>query len=191
MPGLSPLRRLGAAIALAATLSFAPAAHATVVIESPRAELVDRSQLIVRATVSGATSRWNEDGSQIITLTTLRVTEYVKGSGPSTLTLRQLGGQVGDVASRVAGDARFESGQEVFLFLRQGEGVVYLTALAQAAYYVQRQGGEVMVARDLHGLTFARMAAGERMEIVPPPNDPAETLTHLRDDVRRLMGGAR
>lgn len=185
------IRRLGAALALTVALAVAPPATATVVIESPRVELVERSQLIVRAFVDGATSRWNEDGSQLITLTALRVTEYIKGNGPATLTLRQLGGRLGDIASHIPGDARFANGQEVFLFLRQGSGVVYLTALSQSAYYIRRDNGEASVSRELHGLSFARRSATGTMQIVEPPSETPETLTHLDADVRRLMGGSR
>ena len=72
-------RRCSATLALGLALSFASPAEATVAVQLSRAELVAQSDLVVRATVLGVTSRWNEDQSQIISLTTLRVSETVKG----------------------------------------------------------------------------------------------------------------
>ncbi len=186
-------RRWSAALALSLSLSLAAPAEATVAVQMSRAELVAQSDVIVRATVVGVTSRWNEDQSQIISLTTLRVTETVKGVAvESQLTLRQLGGEVDGLVSRIAGNPVFTQGQEAVFFLRRGPGVVYLTGLAQAVYYVdQHADGTALVHRDLHGLTFAQLSSGAPMRLYEAPVEAPESLQHLRDEVRSLSGGAR
>jgi hypothetical protein len=186
-------RRLGATLALGLSLSFAAPAEATVAVQFSRAELVAQSDLVVRATVVGVTSRWNEDHSQIISLTTLRVSEAIMGQGvESELVLRQLGGEVDGLVSRIAGNPVFTAGQEVVLFLRRGPGVVYLTGLAQAVFYVDPpQAGVAQVHRDLTGLTFAQVSSGAAMRLYEAPAEPSESLQHLRVDVRALAGGAR
>lgn len=179
---------------LGALLAAPRAARATVVVPLGRADLVNRSDLVVRATVLDQQSDWNADRSQIVTLTRLRVAGYLKGAGPAELVLRQFGGTVGQLASRVAGDARLEPGQDVFLFLRRGEGVVFLTALAQAAYYVQ-PSSPPRVRRDLSGLTFATRDPNGQMTLMDPGAEPAEPLDAFVRDVTRLVaaaaGGAR
>lgn len=184
-------RRWSATLVLGISLTLAPAAEATVAVEMSRAELVAQSDLVVRATVVGVTSRWNEDQSQIISLTTLRVTEVVKGDVTETqLTLRQLGGEVDGLVSRIAGNPVFTQGQDAVFFLRRGPGVVYLTGLAQAVFYVEP--GAAFVHRDLHGLTFARLNPnGGPMRMYEAPAEAPEALSHLRDDVRARAGSAR
>jgi hypothetical protein len=184
-------RRLGATLGLGLALSFAAPAEATVAVQLSRAELVAQSDLVVRATVVDVTSRWNEDHSQIISLTTLRVSEALKGTGvEALLVLRQLGGEVDGLVSRIAGNPVFAPGQEAVFFVRRGPGVVYLTGLAQAVFYVQPPvAGTPVVQRDLTGLTFARLSSGAPMRLVEPTPEAPETLQHLRADVQALAGG--
>ncbi len=185
------LRLAAVASALAIALVCATA-HATVVVPLTRADMAHRADLIVRATVLGHTSRWNEDGSQIITLTELRVTRWLKGNATSSvLVLRQFGGTVGDTRSHIAGDPRLEQGQDVVLFLRRGDGVVYLFAMAQSAYHVVRsRGGALVVRRDLDGLTFA-MRDGAQLRLVEPGTEPGEALDAFLASLASLVAGAR
>jgi hypothetical protein len=174
--------------ALGCFLAFAPRAHATVAVQVDRAQLSEMSDLIVRATVVSVTHRWNEDHSQILTLTQLRVTEYIKGDGGVELVLRQFGGQVDGLVSRISGEAYLEPGQDVVLSLRRGEGVVYLTAMSQSVWYVAPQsGGALVVHRDMSGLTLARVVNGQMRVIEQPTADATETLVHLVSDIRTMV----
>lgn len=157
-----------------------------------RADMVSRADLIVRATVLSRTSTWNEDHSQIITLTQLRVQSFLKGSAPTELTLRQFGGEVNDMVSRIEGDAHLAIGQDAVLFLRRGSGVVYLTAMSQSAWLVRlAQDGTPMVARDLHEVTFAIVQPQGGMLMVDPSTEGPESLRHLTDEITALVRGAR
>ncbi len=178
-------RAVAATLAMSALLAGA-SARATVVVQLTRAQHACQSSLVVRASVADQRSLWNEDHSQIITLTRLRVTQYVRGTGPTELIVRQFGGRVGDLVSEVPGDGALLQGQDVVLFLRAGSGVVYLTALAQSVYLVVHSPGQPeMVRRTLHDLSFATQANG-RMTIVAPASEPDETLDHLIADVRGI-----
>lgn len=173
---------LGAALVFSTFLSST--AEATVAIQLDRPQLVAMSDLVVRATVGGVTSRWNEDHSQILTLTRLTVTQYLQGSGPSELVLRQFGGEVDGLVSRIAGDAHLEPGQDVVLCLRRGAGVVYLTAMAQSAWFVTSpQGAEPVATRDLSGLTLARVVDGRMQILEPVASSASESLAHLIADL--------
>jgi hypothetical protein len=154
--------------------------------------MVERSELVVRATVVGQQSAWNAEHTQIVTLTRLRVLSYMRGNGTQELVLRQFGGSIDGLESRIAGDAHLSRGQDVVLFLRRGDGVVFLTALALSAYYVQPEAdGTLTVHRDLSELSFAEPDAQNRLQIRGPGAEPAETLAHLVSDVTALAGGAR
>lgn len=185
---------LGLTLSLGLSPQFTRTAEATVVVQLDRARLVRDADLVVRATVGNARSMWNEDHTQIVTLTTLTVTQYIKGSDGAELVLRQFGGQVDGLVSRVSGDAQLEAGQDVVLCLRRGAGVVYLTALAQSVWFLTPQsGGVTMAARDLAGLTFTQLRNGQYQVIEHPAAEPRETAPALLTSLSRLVanGGAR
>lgn len=185
-------RRLAAAFGLAAILTLAaPSAYATVVVPLSRQELVDRSDLVVRATVIAQQSFWNGDHSQIVTHTRLRVDAWMKGSGAQELVLEQFGGSVDGLNSRVSGDAWLSVNQQAVLFLRAQNGLVFLTSLAQSVYYIEpAPSGTLTVRRDLTQLSFARQVNGQ-YQIAGAPLELSETLEHLTADVTRLARGAR
>lgn len=184
----------GAAMGLFLALSVgASEAQATVVVELTRQQLVDRSDLVVRATVVSQASAWSEDHTRMLTRTQLRVEESYKGQGFGELTLQQLGGAVDGVESHIAGDGVLQQGHQYVLFLRRQNGLVFLTALSLAVYEVEagRGNGAAMVHRDLHGLTMATWLNGQ-FTMREPGVEPEESLGHLVADVRRLAtGGAR
>jgi hypothetical protein len=180
--------RLGLVLgALAGALSpavLAPReAHAAVVVPLSREALVRQSDVVVRCAAVARKSAWNAQHTQILTWTTLRVDEYLKGSGPTELTLRQLGGEVEGVTTEIPGDAHVGPGERAVLFLRRGDGVVFLTALAQAAYLVTEKGGTSFASRDLSGLSFARWEGGS-MKAAEAPLEQAEPLADLVRSVR-------
>lgn len=163
-------------------------AHAAVVVPLSREALVRQSDLVVRCTVVSRKSGWNVQRTQILTWTTLRVDEYLKGAGPAELTLRQLGGEVDGLVTEVPGDAHVLPGERAVLFLRRGDGVVFLTALAQAAYLVTEKDGASFAERDLTGLSFARWEGGA-MKTVEPPREAREPLADLVRSVRSFVRG--
>ncbi len=175
-----------ASVALALALALGTIdAQATTALLLTRAQLVQRSDIIVRATVVSVESSWSDDKTVILTTTRLRVSGTLKGRESGELVLRQLGGQVGDDAIVVPGDARLAVGEEVVLFLKDGkEGVVGLTAMAQAAYHVR--GDKVQ--RDMEGLQLMRLVGGKLRPVAHKP-EPREALAKLMADVVRIVKG--
>jgi len=102
------------------TLAFAPLdAWATSILRVPVEEMARHVDLIVRGEVVDVTVRSEgEQARRIVTAVTIRVGKVLKGhaSGPY-LTIRLLGGQVGDRVLHVPGTPGFRTGEEVILFL--------------------------------------------------------------------------
>lgn len=185
MPSL--VSRLATLAGLTVVLLLARPVGATVVVPLTRTELLQRSDLVVRATVVGQQSQWNDDHSQIVTLTRLRVQAWVKGSSPQQLVLEQLGGSVDGLTSRIAGEAYVQRGQQAVFFLRMQGARVYLTALAMSVYYVDPgPSGQLMVHRDLSQLTFAQAAGGPYV-VAAAPVEFAETLDHLIAELTAIV----
>ncbi|MEW5739637.1 MAG: hypothetical protein AB1938_11960 [Myxococcota bacterium] len=78
------------------------------------------------------------------TFTRLLIGEDYKGSGPREVTLVQIGGRLGNVESRIPGDADFTVGETalVFLHCRTPERC-YLTALGEGKVAIS--GGDAIV----------------------------------------------
>jgi hypothetical protein len=177
---------LAACLAAGTPLFVTTPATAAVVVPLSREALVAESDLVVRATVLGRKSGWNAERTQIQTWTTLRVDEYLKGQGSREIVLRQLGGEVDGLVTEISGDGHVLPGEQAVLFLRRGDGVVFLTALAQAVYLVTTKGDGVATAqRDLAGLSFARWVGG-RMQTVEAAREPAEPVAELVRSVRAI-----
>jgi hypothetical protein len=154
--------------ALAFALLGASLATATTVQKLSLQDLARKSDAIVVDEVEQAVSRWDDEGKEIYTYVTVRVSDHVKGQkgqkgekgqkGPDTLTLRQLGGQVDKIASVVPGMPEFRKGEEVVLFLSQKDaaGYPWVVGLQQGKYsVVTDENGLKQVRNDVDGLNLA------------------------------------
>jgi len=182
----SQIRALVAFLVAAVVCGICAVADATTVIFLSRQDLVAKSNLVARVTVGEAVTSESDDGTMIVTRTTLGVTQLLKGEGGGDkLQLEQIGGTYKGKTQKISGDAVLVPGEDAVLFLKTGEGGrVYLTALALAAYHVDGKG---MVHRDLSGLSLMKRENGR---IVPTgATEPPETVDHLMNDVIQIAGG--
>ncbi|HYR51743.1 MAG TPA: hypothetical protein VET83_03925, partial [Candidatus Dormibacteraeota bacterium] len=93
-------------------LVLAQAASATTVQKFTLQELTKKASSIVIGKVEGATSSWDAANKEIYTFYTITVSQPVKGAkGGETITIRQLGGTVGNIASIVPGMPSFKKGE--------------------------------------------------------------------------------
>ncbi len=125
---------------------LSPAAHATVLQAWDTARLVRESVAVVQAVV-GEQQPVSPDGKLIFTDTKLTVKRYLVGTGPSTLSVRQVGGQLGDRWMFLAGTAPIRTGEEVVLFLIGSADVRFVAGMAQGAYRVVRDAAGVRAER--------------------------------------------
>ena len=83
-------------------------------------DLTNGADVIITGKVTQQTSSWNKDKSRIYTLATVQVDEYIKGSSSgNAVTIKYLGGEVGDVGEIYSHMPRFEDKEEVMLFLKR------------------------------------------------------------------------
>jgi len=135
-------------------------------------ELVARSRHVLLAEPLDFESRWERVGARkhIVTYTRVRALDALAGETPSSdeLLLRTLGGQVGDLAELVPGEAVLRLGERSVLFTAPVGPALALTAMAQGHY---------PLARDKVG--------AERLRRSP---QAVELLQEERAAVRRLPG---
>jgi hypothetical protein len=129
-------RLIPATVLIGVILSISPA-RATTMVSMSMEQLTQASSLIVQARVVNQVSEWNPTHTQIVTTTTLAVSQTIKGNAPSTVQVRQLGGTVGNMAVFVPGDVAFRPQGDYVLFLEPADGSSYhVVGMTQGAYPV-------------------------------------------------------
>ena len=123
---------------------------ASLAVQMDVPELARKAELVVHGKVVSAESSW-QDG-RIVTRSTLRIDETLKGKHAAKLQVLTLGGAVGDLAQNVPGEAALAPGEEVVLFLVKTSGALRVLGLAQGKFHVAADG---TAAQDLAGLDGA------------------------------------
>jgi hypothetical protein len=164
------------------------AAEATVVGVLPERLRTDQAQVIVIGQVTGIVSHWDPGQGQILTDMTITVDEALKGAVPTPeLTIRQLGGKVGDLESRVDGSPQFALGERVLLFLTtRPDGTLRVAHLYLGKFSIltDEQTGETFAHREtpLGVIVTAPPGSG-----APLTTDELHVLRDIRDRVRSII----
>jgi hypothetical protein len=198
---LATPRRAAALLALALTMLAVAGAHATTVLKLDVDALTARSEQIVRGHVVGMEPRL--EGGRVSTYVTLRVAERYKGTGGDEVTLRRLGGRVGDVATHVAGATPFTPGEHVLVFLERPaakDAPLVVTGMRQGKFSVRQgpDGATLYVVPNVDGVrlvapsTSGGSGGGTLAEADPSPaHDAVWSLQDFTQRVRRAQAGGR
>ena len=106
-------------IALTIMLSLG-SAYATTIQALSMEQRTQRADRVIIGEVQNIRYEKSSNAQRIYTITTIKVIESLKGDAKKDmlLTVRQIGGQMGEWSQHVPGDARFETQEEVLVFLR-------------------------------------------------------------------------
>lgn len=118
-----------------------PAVEATTFARMTIAEMSRAAPVIVRAKCVANKVDWDE--GEIWTFTTFEVEEAWRGltaaPAPAQITVRLLGGKLGDVTSTVSGVPRFRPGEDVVLFLQSApRGNFSIVSWEQGTFRIHR-----------------------------------------------------
>jgi hypothetical protein len=160
-------------------LGIASAATATTLARMSVEQMSHAAQVIARARCLENTNTW--DAGEIWTLTSFEVEEVWRGQVPTQITVRLLGGRVGNLTSNVSGIPRFRRGEEVVLFLEATQrGDFSVVSWEQGTFRIGREvaTGRERVTQDT--ASFATLDPATRsFEATGIRNLPLETL-HAR-----------
>jgi hypothetical protein len=139
---------------MACALAMATAVSATALERMSLAKMVAVAPVIVRARCAG-NSVAREEG-EIWTFTTFDVEEAWRGSPPTQIIVRLLGGSMGEITSHVSGVPRFTQGEDVVLFLQPTTHGDYSIVsweqgtfrVHQETYGQQTSGAQALVTQD-------------------------------------------
>jgi hypothetical protein len=141
------------------------------------------------AKVISIKSEWNKDRTTIYTYTSLKVNEYIKGKGPEKIVIRQIGGKVGEIEVFVPGNARFDLGEEVFLFLEKGSKYYYVMGMAQGKFSVKKDklSKEKILVREMGNLGIVEFnKEGKMLWKVDQPIEPPK-LNQIIAEIKRIL----
>jgi hypothetical protein len=144
-------------------------AHATVMVEIPLEDLIADADAIVHATVARTGTQLETfDGHlEPHTIAMLHVSDWLKGTGGSELSIDEIGGTVNGNGSWIDGTPRYQDGEEVIVFLRRLPNGAYRTVgMEQGRFDVVSSVSmtthtiERLVQRDTSTLAFASWVSG-------------------------------
>ena len=187
-------RMLAAVTAVAALAAAAGTAAATIVLRVSPRELADRAGLVVEGRVAAVDVRWDADRTCIHTWATISVERTHKGANAASIQVKVPGGKVGDEEVRVEGTAKFEAGEECFLFLwkdRAGDWLVLGEAQGKFRVTQDAKTGVRMAENSVKGLCLVvredpKNALGAR---VAGP-DPRKADCLARDDLAAVVAAS-
>lgn len=157
-------------------------ADATTALFLSREELVRTSDLITRVKVGKASYGESDDKRNLVTRTSLEVTQFLKGTSNTHLVVEQFGGKYNGKTQKVMGDALLTTGEDAVVFLKRDEkGRIHLSVLAQSVYHIDDKG---MARRNFEGLTLLQRS-GDKLQPIKVVEQP-ETVESLMTDIRRL-----
>ncbi|MHB0976981.1 MAG: hypothetical protein ACYC1U_07280 [Candidatus Aquicultorales bacterium] len=85
-------------------------------------QLKEDAKVIVRAQITSVNSEWNSDRSNIYTYVGVTVRKVFKGASvPQEISIKQLGGKVGDSMQYVVDLPQFAPGEDLIVFLKPRE----------------------------------------------------------------------
>jgi hypothetical protein len=182
------MKRLHFLVGVLATMFIGQAAQATVILRMDLKQLVGRSDVIFVGKVVKIHSRWTPDKRHIVTDTTFRVSQDLRGCKPGgTVVVQQLGGAVGGIGMRVSGSPSFKRGEEAVLFTEKRGKARFVVGMRQGAYRLTRDtGGNVTVRANLHGLTLADRHDGN-LRLVKRTTAPEHRLSDFVGKIRETI----
>jgi PKD repeat protein len=102
-------------LAVVTALLLIPVASATTIVMPTDEQLVAKSPDIVAGTVLSSVPV--QIGNRIWTETQVVVSRTIKGDAAGTITIREIGGRIGDNITKIFGAPQYTAGENVFLFL--------------------------------------------------------------------------
>jgi hypothetical protein len=146
-------RSILALAALLPALATSRPTAATTLMWMSLEQISHAAKLVVRARCVDRATGW--DSGEIWTFTSFEVEETWRGSAPSRISVRLLGGRVGDITSTVSGIPRFSAGEEVVLFLEPTpRGDFSIVSWEQGTFRILRDArtGEEVAVQDTASL---------------------------------------
>ena len=167
-------------------------AFATQVVPISLKDISARSEVVVHGVVTDQEVRWSDDKARILTLTTLRVLETLKGGtlGPEVV-IYQVGGALDGVVFRIPGAVKLQKGEEIVFFGTPYKDMLVSFGMGLGKYKVDRALGKVLVRPEFGDVAFVKKDSRGQLQNAPAPAPKGVTLSALKRVVRYGVKGAK
>ncbi len=138
-------------------------------------ELTAKADVIVQCKVDSIRSEWNNDRTMIYTFVDLRPLQFMKNQvniSGTIITLKLMGGAVGEIETVLVGSPKFQKEEEAILFIRQGhgrhfEGYMEIVGLAQGKFDVIQNTviSKKIVSRNLNRIHLLKNSRTEALKL--------------------------
>ena len=118
-----------------------PAAQATTVRSFTLPELATEADRIVLGTIGNVRTFWNNEHDTIYTEYDITVERMIKGTPATVLTVRLMGGRVGDVKLSIEGNGSMEPAERVLVVVRDQESYSTLVGMSQGKWSIRTIDG--------------------------------------------------
>jgi hypothetical protein len=179
-PRLIGLTMLGLAALVAAPASTTTLLHFDV------EQLTAIATVVAVGDVVGVDARWNDTHTKIYTRVSIKPTEVLKGARDlGQLTIKMIGGQVGQEVAKLPGTPELATGERVLVFLEprdDGDGYL-IVGLFQGLFRLRNgaQGDELLY----------QELPPESVTVIENSSSPATRMLTLKDVRAIVRGGVR
>jgi len=151
-------------------------------------DLTDRATLIVIVEAQSRESHF-DDRRRIVTDFRVRVLDSWSGPAPATLTMRSLGGVVGELGMQVPGEPALSTGERYLLFLRPGqsEGTYRPVGMSQGVMRVNSEPPEHIVIPGGHGARLVERGSDGMLRDAPGALMRPTPLSRVRAQVQSSL----
>lgn len=166
---------------------FAFSSQATTAVIHDIQTMTHKSGVVVQAKVVGQKVTQDANG-RIITLTTLRVEDGMKGATTGQdLTIYQVGGELNGRVMRLQGASVYRKGEDLVLFaVPYQDKMIVSYGLGLGKFNISSKKAEYQVVEDIHGLEIQSMKAGQTVIEGPSPRK-YRSLEAFKAEIRKAL----
>src|SRR5687768_3441081 len=183
------------ALLLLAPLLLAPrVGEATVILPLSIEQMAVEAACVVRGKVQSTHAAWDTAHERIYTYTEIEILDVMHSPSalPKKVTVRTLGGEVGEVGMKVSGTEKFTPNEEVVVFLRNdpgAENAYQVVGMSQGKFSLLREAkGRVIAVPSTEGLALARPDEAGTLKVDGSHAQPSKIpLVELRQRVRDAL----
>ena len=177
-------------VAFLTVLTSSGIARATTMLPMYLDDLTAVSQTVVYGKVMASRTEWDDAHHLIYTVYTVTPNEYLKGQLGSSFELRQLGGEKDGVGLYVAGEPKFEIGEEDVLFVwTDPKGNNQVSAMEQGVVPVTIDSSGTKIAARPIALGSARALTSPAASLPGTSRSLPELLDEIRSSIAKTSQG--
>ena len=170
--------------------SFPTSVFATQVLRTSVEQMTQRSDVILHAHVVGQRVEWNAEKNRILTLTTLKIIQPLKGKIGKSIVVYQVGGTLDGVTYKIPGAIKLAKGEEVVFFGVRFRDMIASYGMGLGKFVVSRRGKSATVLPHYGDIEFVTRRADGRIENDTQGPDSPQSLGAFLNRVKAAAKGS-